>query len=65
MGLFTRNYSPIISRVICGTGMRIEVTVLEMTDKIQTIRNYYSPEKRKEEAASKKSGSGRDHFVYN
>ena len=51
--------------MICGTGMRIEVTVQEMTDQIQTIRNYYSPEKRKEEAASKKSGSGRDHFVYN
>ena len=37
----------------------------QITDKIHSISNYYSPEERKEEAASKKSGSGRDHFIYN
>ena len=57
--------SPITSRVICGTGMRIEVTVQQITDKIHSIRNYYPLKKREVEAASKKPGSGRDHFVYN
>ena len=38
----------------------IEVTVKQITDKIHSLRNYYSAERRKEEAASKKSGSGQD-----
>ena len=38
----------------------IEVTVKQITDKIHSIRNYYSPERHKEETASKKSGSGQD-----
>ena len=38
----------------------IEVTVKQIMDKIHSLRNYYSAERRKEEAASKKSGSGRD-----
>ena len=37
----------------------IEVTVMQITDKIHSLRNYYSV-KRCKEAASKKSGSGRD-----
>ena len=37
-----------------------EVTVKQITDKIHSIRNYYSPERHKEETASKKSGSGQD-----
>ena len=39
---------------------RIEVTVKQIIDKIHSLRNYYSAERCKEEAASKKSGSGRD-----
>ena len=38
----------------------IEVTVKQMMDKIHSLRNYYFAERHKEEAASKKSGSGRD-----
>ena len=38
----------------------IEVTVKQITDKIHSLRNYYSAERRKEEAASKRSGFGRD-----
>ena len=38
----------------------IEVTVKQMTDKIYSLRNYYSAKRRKEEATSKTSGSGRD-----
>ena len=37
----------------------IEVTVTQVTDNIHSLNNYYSAEKRKEEPASKKSGSGR------
>ena len=44
--------------------MRIEVTVQQTTDKIYSLRNYYSPEKCKEEAASKKSGSAREDFIH-
>ena len=32
----------------------------QITDKIHSLRAYYSAERRKEEAASKKSDSGRD-----
>ena len=39
---------------------RIEVTVKQIMHKIHSLRNYYSAERCKEEAASKKSGSGRD-----
>ena len=42
----------------------IEVTVKQITDKIHSLRNYYSAERHKEKAASKKSGSGRDDFLY-
>ena len=38
----------------------IEVTVKQIPDKIHSIRNYYSPERCKEETASKKSCSGQD-----
>ena len=38
----------------------IEVTVKQIMDKIHSIRNFYSAERRKEEVASKKSGSGQD-----
>ena len=37
----------------------IKVVVKQITDKIHSIRNYYSAERCKE-AASKKSGPGRD-----
>ena len=40
--------------------MRIEVMMQQITDKIHSLRNYYSPEKCKEETASKKSVSGRE-----
>ena len=36
----------------------IEVTVKQITDKIHSLRHYYSAGRCKEEAASKKSGSG-------
>ena len=36
----------------------IEVTVKQITDKINSLRNYYSAGRRKEEAVSKKLGSG-------
>ena len=38
----------------------IEVTAKQITDKLLSLRNYYSAERRKEEAAARKSGSGRD-----
>ena len=41
----------------------IEVTAKQITDKLLSLRNYYSAERRKEEAAARKSGSGRDGFV--
>ena len=37
----------------------IEVTAKQITDKLLSLRNYYSAERRKE-AAARKSGSGRD-----
>ena len=36
----------------------IKVTMKQITDKIHSLRNYYCAERRKEEAPSKKSGSG-------
>ena len=36
----------------------IKVTVKQIMDKIHSLRNNYTAERRKEEAASKKSGSG-------
>ena len=38
----------------------IEVTVKQVPDKIHSLRNYYSAERRKEEAATKKSDPGQD-----
>ena len=38
----------------------IEVTVKQITDKIHSLRNYCSAERREDEAASKKPGSWRD-----
>ena len=38
----------------------IEVTAKQITDKLLSLRNYYSAERRKEEAAARKSRSGRD-----
>ena len=35
----------------------IEIAIEQITGKICSLRNYYSAERRKEEAASKKSGS--------
>ena len=40
----------------------IKATVKQITDKIHSLRNYFSAERLKEETASKKSGSGRDDF---
>ena len=36
----------------------IKVTVKQIMDKIHSLRNNYTAERHKEEAASKKSGSG-------
>ena len=47
-----------IRGILHGNG--IEVTVKQITDKIHSLRDYYSAERHKEEPASKKSGSGRD-----
>ena len=38
----------------------IDATAKQITDKLLSLRNYYSVERRKEEAAARKSGSGRD-----
>ena len=40
----------------------IKATVKQITDKIHSLRNYFSADRLKEEAASKKSGSGRDNL---
>ena len=38
----------------------IKVTVQQIMDKIHSVRDYYLAERCKEEAASKKTGSGQD-----
>lgn len=38
----------------------IDIAVKQITDKMLSLRNCVSPERQKEEAAAKKSGSGHD-----
>ena len=38
----------------------LRLQLKQITDEIHSLRNYYSAERGKEEAASRKSGSGRD-----
>ena len=56
--------SRIKSCVMYGAEMKIEVTMQLITDKIHSLRNYYSSEKCEEEAASKKSGFGEKICIY-